>query len=315
MYIEQAHKGENELWRTVLTLLVSTGFLIANTIFILLLPDGELEKMYELMKSIPTNIGLVTNLIPFAILLGLLVLMVVFIHKRSFVSLTTSRKKIDFSRVFFSASIIIGITLLLFVVSYYMAPEEVIWNFKPLNFIILVVISLLLFPFQIGFEEYLFRGYLMQQLGIKFGSRWFPLVITSVLFGLMHFANPEVNELGFITMVFYIGFGLLMGTMTLMDEGLELALGFHLGNNLMAALLVTSEWSAIQTDAIFKYTAENAPEGVIDELFVTVGLTFPIVLFLCAKKYKWTNWKEKLTGKVLSKEVFLANNTTTIETN
>ncbi|MGB3152167.1 MAG: CPBP family intramembrane glutamate endopeptidase, partial [Maribacter sp.] len=103
MYIEQAHKGENELWRTVLTLLVSTGFLIANTIFILLLPDGELEKMYELMNSIPTNIGLVTNLIPFAILLGLLVLMVVFIHKRSFVSLTTSRKKIDFSRVFFSA--------------------------------------------------------------------------------------------------------------------------------------------------------------------------------------------------------------------
>ena len=313
MYIEQGYKGENQLWRTTLTLLVSTGFLVVNTIFILMLPEGELEKMYELMKSVPKNVGLVTNLIPFVFLLGLLVLMVVFVHKRSFVSLTTSRKNIDYYRVLFSASIIIGITILLFTVSYYMAPEEVVWNFKPLNFIILVVISLLLFPFQIGFEEYLFRGYLMQQLGIQFGNRWFPLIITSVLFGLMHFANPEVNEMGFITMVFYIGFGLLMGIMTLMDEGLELALGFHLGNNLMAALLVTSEWSAIQTDALFKYTAENAPDGVINELFLTVGLTFPIVLFLCAKKYKWTAWKEKLTGKVLTAEAFHARKETEVE--
>ncbi|HZJ21353.1 MAG TPA: CPBP family intramembrane glutamate endopeptidase, partial [Pricia sp.] len=92
----------------------------------------------------------------------------------------------------------------------------------------------------------------------------------------------------------------------LMDDGLELALGFHLGNNLLAALLVTSDWSALQTDALFKYTAENASEGAVQEMLFSVGLTFPIILFVLAKKYKWTNWKERLTGKVPSKEIFLA---------
>jgi hypothetical protein len=32
-----------------------------------------------------------------------------------------------------------------------------------------------------------------------------------------------------------------------MDEGMELALGFHAANNLVSALLFTSDWSAFQT--------------------------------------------------------------------
>jgi hypothetical protein len=42
--------------------------------------------------------------------------------------------------------------------------------------------------------------------------------------------------------VYYIGTG-LFGILTLMDEGMELALGFHAANNLVGALLVTSDWS------------------------------------------------------------------------
>ena len=76
-------------------------------------------------------------------------------------------------------------------------------------------------------------------------------MITSILFGVFHSANPEVSEMGYSLMVFYIGTGLLLGIMTLMDDGIELALGFHFGNNLLAATLVTSDWSALQTDAAF----------------------------------------------------------------
>ena len=76
----------------------------------------------------------------------------------------------------------------------------------------------------------------MQQIGIITRNRWLPLVITSVFFGLFHSTNPEVAEMGFSVMIFYIGTGLLLGIMTLMDDGLELALGFHLGNNLKIEL-------------------------------------------------------------------------------
>lgn len=310
MYIEQAFKGDNTAWKVILTILVSTGIFILNFIMLFFISPEELEKTYELMKSIPPMLNLVINLAPFVVLLLLLILMVVFLHQRSFISLTTARKKIDYSRIAFAAGLIITLTLVMFAVGYYLTPEGIVWNFKPLKFLLLVIISLILFPFQIGFEEYLFRGYLMQQIGVLVKNRWFPLILTSVLFGLMHSANPEVAEMGYITMVFYIGFGLLMGVMTLMDDGIELALGFHLGNNLMAALLITSEWGAIQTDALFKNTAKNASDGVLQELILTVVITFPVILFILAKKYKWTNWREKLTGKVVPPLIQTAVGTT-----
>jgi len=80
-----------------------------------------------------------------------------------------------------------------------------------------------------------------------------------------------------------------------MDEGLELALGFHAANNLIGALLVTADWTAFQTHSILKDVSE--PSAGFDVLF-PILVIFPILLFIFGRKYKWTNWKEKLTGKV-----------------
>jgi hypothetical protein len=97
-------------------------------------------------------------------------------------------------------------------------------------------------------------------------------------------------------MVYYIGTGFFLGIMTLMDDGLELALGFHAANNLITALLVTANWTAFQTNSILKDTSE--PAAGLDVL-VPVFIVFPILLFIFSKVYKWKNWKEKLTGKVV----------------
>jgi hypothetical protein len=86
--------------------------------------------------------------------------------------------------------------------------------------------------------------------------------------------------------------------MTLMDESIELALGFHLGNNLMAALLITSDFSALQTDAIFKYSGVENPKDMLNEMIVTMAILYPTILFIFARRYKWANWREKLTGKI-----------------
>ena len=99
-------------------------------------------------------------------------------------------------------------------------------------------------------------------------------------------------------MAFYIGTGLLLGIMTLMDDGLELALGFHLANNLMAALLITSDYSALQTDAIFRYTGQENPQAMLSEMLLTMAVSYPLILLIFAKKYKWHSWKEKLAGNV-----------------
>ncbi|WP_405201604.1 CPBP family intramembrane glutamic endopeptidase [Dokdonia sp. LLG6352-1] len=296
MFIEQAYKGENETWKFVITCILTMGIFISNLLFFLFVdvdPQAAMDDMMRLFKS--KNLLLAFNLAVFIPILAVLFLLVWALHKRSILSLTTARKKVDWSRIQFSFMMVFIYTVVSFGIVYYMTPEDYVLQFDSSKFGILVLIGLVFFPFQIGLEEYLFRGYVMQQVGIMARNRWFPLVLTSVLFGIFHWANPEVAELGAITMVFYIGTGLLLGIMTLMDDGMELALGFHFGNNLLAATLLTYEYSALQTDAIFKSVGQ-ADTGV--ELVLPVLIVYPIFLFILAKKYKWSNWKEKLTGAV-----------------
>ena len=128
-----------------------------------------------------------------------------------------------------------------------------------------------------------------------FNSKLTPLLVTSLVFGLLHGTNPEVAKLGQITMVFYIGTGLFFGIVTLMDEGTEIALGLHAVNNITAAFFVTTDWTVFQTDALYIDTSEPS---VSWEMFVPVFIVYPIMLFLFSKKYGWTDWKEKLTGKI-----------------
>src|SRR3970040_2916855 len=100
------------------------------------------------------------------------------LDKRSVLSLTTSRNEGDYKKILFSFGLIVLMTIAAFAVSYSMDSSTILWNFNPMKFTVLFLISLLVFPFQIGFEEYLFRGYLMQQIGIITKNRWFPLLIT-----------------------------------------------------------------------------------------------------------------------------------------
>lgn len=298
MYIEQAYKGNNDWWRVLITTLLTAGIFLANFVAYFMMSKEQMDDVYKKMSEIPNNWSLIINLTPFIFLLGLLFLLVRNLHERSVLSLTTSRNSVDYKRILFSFSLVVLLTIVVFTVSYFVDNSNIIWNFNPLKFSILFLISILLFPCQIGLEEYLFRGYLMQQIGIVAKNRWFPLLFTSVVFGLFHSANPEVAQMGYGVMVFYIGTGLLLGIMTLMDESLELALGFHLGNNMMAALLITSDYSAIHTDALFKYSGVEKPVDMLTEMIVSIAIVYPIILYIFAKRYNWIDWKAKLTGKI-----------------
>ncbi len=296
MYIEQGRKGTLGLWKYIVPPLGFFGLMIVNTIFSMLMRADTETLMQEQIETLGKPIFFLIAIGPFVVFLGSLFFWVKFVHQQSITSLTTSRKKIDWKRVFFMFGVMtlfIGITTY---IGYVTTPEDYEINFKLQPFLILVVMALLLVPIQTSFEEYFFRGYLMQGLGIATKKRWIPFILTSVLFGLMHIANPEVGKIGPIIMVYYIGTGFFLAIMTLMDEGLELALGFHAANNLVTALLVTSTWTAFQTDSILVYTGE--PEASLDVLF-PVLVIFPIILFILSKVYKWSDWKNKLFGNVL----------------
>ena len=304
-FIQQAYKGKNEWYHYVFTLiLVFFGWQVIGIIPLVVVAITHAENLSAFLKSSENlflDLGIDKNLYLFVMILtfafGLLALYigVKYIHKRPFTSLVTSRKKIDWKRYWFAFFLWGTISVLTVYIGILISPENYVWNFKPFPFFTLVAISFLFLPLQTSFEELLFRGYLMQGLGILVKNRWFPLLFTSVVFGLLHGANPEVEKLGYISMVFYIGTGLLFGITTLMDEGTELSLGLHAANNVVAAFFVTTTWTVFQTDALYIDTSE--PSVGFEMFFPVLGL-YPILLLFLAKKYGWKNWKEKLVGKV-----------------
>jgi membrane protease YdiL (CAAX protease family) len=237
----------------------------------------------------------IDSMLPFLVGLAFLFIWVKLVHKQTLISLTTSRSKVDWSRIVFSFSIWSIFTLISTALFYYTNPSGFVLNFKLVPFIELAVLGIVLIPIQTSFEEYLFRGYMLQGIGLATGNKLAPLLITSFLFGIMHIANPEVDKMGYLILVYYIGTGLLLGIITLMDEGMELSLGFHASNNLIGALLITSDWSAFQTDSLLKDV--SAPSAGYD-ILMPVFIIYPMLLFIFSKKYKWSNWSLKLTGKV-----------------
>ncbi|MRH99749.1 CPBP family intramembrane metalloprotease [Kriegella sp. EG-1] len=312
MYIEQAYKGLSESWRYMVGLVtifimwqVIGGFPLLIAVLLKsnsmnALAGGDIKEIAIILGS---NSFLFYMLLSFVIGLVSLFIFVKFVHKRSITSLTTSRSKIDWKRIFF-AFIVWGIISGGFVIiDVFLAPNDYIWNFDFDKFIILAVIAILMIPIQTSMEEYYMRGYLMQCIGVVAKNKWAPLVITSVLFGVMHLFNPEVEKLGYGIMVYYIGTGFFLGLLVLMDEGLELALGFHAANNLITALLVTADWTAFQTNSVYRDVSEPALSW---DVFVPVLIIYPILIFIFSKKYGWSNWRERLAGKVYSKEEFLA---------
>ena len=303
MYIEQGYKGNIGLWKYLFLPLGFIGLMVLNYITVINSPVDMDVMMQEMIDKVGSNIFFAINVGFLAV--GLLVVLgwTILVHQQSATSLTTSRKKIDWKRIFFAFGLWGAITAAMVLLDVYLSPEDYEFNFKPVPFLILAVLAVILIPMQTSFEEYLFRGHMMQGLGIWTKNRWVPLLLTSFLFGIMHLANPEVATLGYGIMVFYIGTGLFLGILTLMDEGLELALGFHAANNLVGALLVTSDWTAFQTHSIYKDVSEP---GLGWDVLVPVFVIYPILLFVFARKYKWSDWKERLTGKVLSREDFLA---------
>ncbi len=297
-YIQQAFKGELGFWKYLIIPTIFAGIMVLNFLAIQLM-DLDVDKIIrsEIEKK-GENRFLIESLAPMVVLLILLLLWVKYVHKQSITSLTTSRSKIDWKRIWFAFFFWGIISSGLVLIDYSMNPEHYVMNFQLEPFIYLVVIAVLLVPLQTSFEEYLFRGYLMQGIGALAKNKWLPLIVTSVMFGVMHIGNPEVEKIGYFILVYYIGTGFFLGIITLMDEGLELALGFHAANNLFTALLVTANWTAFQTPSILKSIADPSEGSSIFEIIIPVFVLFPILLFIFAKIYKWNNWKEKLFGKV-----------------
>ena len=245
----------------------------------------------DIFSSLDKNLLLFLLLLPSVFSFLGLWFVVKQIHFRSIISIITSRKKVDFKRFMFAFILWSFISVSIFFLEILINPTDYEWNFNFSKFLVLFLISITMIPVQSILEELVFRGYLMQGFSVFFKSRVLSLLTTSIIFGLLHILNPEIQKIGYGLLIYYVGTGLFFGIVTLMDEGIELSSGFHVSNNLVASLLVTADWTAFETNSIFKFIGNPY---FSKEVLLYILIIYPSIIFFLSKQYKWSTWKTKL---------------------
>ncbi|GET32120.1 abortive infection protein [Prolixibacter bellariivorans] len=236
--------------------------------------------------GISGSFGILLAMMPFVLGFVAFVIFMKPVHQRPFQTLLTGASRFRWNRFGWAALVWFALLSAYSLVAHLTGIETFQWNFNPNGFIGLILVAIVIIPLQTGFEEVLFRGYLMQGFARLTLTRWVPLIVTTLIFGSLHFANPEVKEYGaWMVMPQYLWFGLFFGICTIMDNGLELAWGAHTINNIFGTLFVTQEASAIPTKALFSITKYSPSFDIL--ALVAISAVF---IWLAAKRYQWAKF-------------------------
>jgi uncharacterized protein len=132
-----------------------------------------------------------------------------------------------------SAAVLTPLLLIYLAISFLLDPPQ---SVRPAEWVVLLVMVLVLTPFQAAAEEYVFRGWIPQQLGA-----WLPwprvtLVVATVVsaggFAVLHgSADPWV-------LIDLVAFAVAASVITWRTGGLESAIALHAINNLAIGVLV-----------------------------------------------------------------------------
>ena len=281
-FLDAARLGRNDWWRYLIGL--GLVFFMAFILGAVPLLAAVLVVLFDgnPATSVSTETGLLVGVDPLlmfpllmcsfvAWMLGL-VLAVEVIHRRRSATLVRANGPVRWGRMAQGFGVWVLLIALVGLLEAVLFPGRYTLTFNPAQWLPFALMALVLVPIQAASEELFFRGYLLQALGLFVRSPLVVSLVTGLMFALLHFANPEVQVDFWLVMGYYLLFGLAMALITLRDNGLELAIGAHVGNNLFGSLLATFEGSALETPAIF--TASG-----FDPLFNLLAALAVLLLF------------------------------------
>lgn len=295
-HLENILDKQNQWWRYLvmfLTVFVAANFiggipLLLVIAFKSIQGDGAVNADSSVMMDlsqygIDQNLMLVLMLIPFIISLVFFALLIKPLNKQSFKEVINGTDRIRWRKFFYAFFVWIVIMAIYLIIEISLNPDNFILNFSLWSFVPLVLIAIILIPFQTSFEEVMFRGYLSQGVAAWTNNRLMVVLIPAIMFGMMHVFNPEIKEYGFwITMPQYIIFGIVFGLIIVFDDGIETAMGAHAANNIFLSIFVTFKASALQTPALF-VQKELDP---VKDLITLIVISF-LFVFILYRKYKW----------------------------
>lgn len=283
-FLNLARKGQNHWWRYILAIVfILFSWLVIGEIptiaLILLVSFGENEEVqfnpetgrFEGVDAVWVYVIDNFAFIAFSIALYVAISL---IHKRDFNTLITPSDRVRFSRIFQGFGVWLLLLVLATSIEGIFAPSSYKLTFDIGKFLIFLPLALILTPIQSSAEEFFFRSYLMQAIGLTTRKAVVPILVSSFIFMFPHLANPEMSS-GFVMLtIFYFAIGLFLAIITVKDNTLELALGIHAANNLFTVLVANPANSAIPSPSIFTYQLNAVYNSL--SFFVMAGIFYAV---------------------------------------
>lgn len=253
LFLDNAKRGKNNWWRYLITIILSLliasvvagallGVFIVIGIFIFK-QSFNVDLIYQLLEE-PTFLIFLVGL-SFSISFIFLYLCTRFLHKKEFISLINTKNKVRWNRIAKGAGAWLIIIAAFDLVSYLIDPTGFKISFNFQKFWILAILALIAFPIQASFEEVFFRGYLMQGISLIFKKPIWVLLISALTFSLLHWWNAGTVTMSISIVMSTFIIGLVLGIIVLADNGIEMAMGVHIINNIYVSVIHSSPESGL----------------------------------------------------------------------
>lgn len=287
-YLALALPGKNAWWRYLVSFLgIAFFWQVIGAIPLLLF---SLRVMYDHDPATDVDLATLTfkgvgSLIPYLLinftiiaLLAGLWLGVRFLHQRPLLTLITPLERISWKRLLQGGGVFFLLTALATAAEMLLSPDGFAVTFKAREFWVFLPIALLVTPLQAAAEELLFRGYIMQGIGLLTRRPAIPVLGSSLLFMLAHLLNPEAQQDHLLVPLLYFSLGLFLALLAVKDNSLELSIGVHAANNLFSVLVMNYAHSALPSPSIF-VALELDPLGSLISFWGIAALFYWLVFY------------------------------------
>jgi CAAX protease family protein len=151
------------------------------------------------------------------------------------------------------------------------------------------------------FEEFLFRGVIMQALMQRFNPILVAIVV-SIGFALFHYSNPNLTSIGYLNIFLA---GMLMNIMYIQTRSLWLPISFHFFWNYTLNIILDSPVSGMDFgQPLFETNFEELPEWLFGGDFGLEGglLASLLLIFAIAYVLKYSTFSPYIASKLFKRE-------------
>lgn len=285
--MQLAREGKNNWWRYLLTIILTNPGISIGTIiglvstYILFDVIGLIFNLTNLHFPIGKFLQGFLDILSYNIVSAFLILLLFFcmvsIHKRDFKSVITAHERVKWYRIL--KGFVVWFAMLLLSLNFSLPDPNLKFTFDAAAYPLLLIISLTIF-FQAGFEEIFFRGYILQAFNLFLKKPPLAILISSIIFATGHWGN-QLTPIGNLNIfIDTLIFAIVVSVITVLEDGVETAIGIHTANNMFCALIINDGTSSFYEPLPSLFTNFSTPSNPMDQLFYSTLMNGILLLII-----------------------------------